>query len=77
MKHLGSDGCALAECPSIPEALARFEAARMVEGRRAVDLSRQLGAYMQAQTRTDEERVQAEKYRTPHAIIRNTAVALR
>ena len=75
-----SDGCALAdalvECPSIPEALARFEAARMVEGRRAVDLSRQLGAYMQAQTRTDEERVQAEKYRTPHAIIRNTAVAL-
>ena len=75
-----SDGCALAdalaECASIPQALARFEAQRMVEGRRAVDLSRQLGAYMQAQTRTDGERAQAEKYRTPHAIIRNTAVAL-
>lgn len=75
-----SDGCfladALSECASIPEALARFEALRMVEGRRAVDLSRQLGAYMQAQTKTDDQRVQAEKYRTPHAIIRNTAVAL-
>jgi len=74
-----SDACvladALAEESSIPAALARFEAARMVEGRRAVEVSRQLGAYMQAQTKTDDERVQAEKYRTPHAIIRHTAVA--
>jgi len=74
-----SDACALADAlaasVTIPDALAQFEAARMAAGRRAVEVSRQLGAYMQAQTKTDDERVQAEKYRTPHAIIRHTAVA--
>jgi len=38
-----------------------------------VSYARQLGAYMQAQLRTPAERAMAERYRTPEAVMRETA----
>ena len=35
--------------------------------------ARHLGAYMQAQIRTAAERAMAERYRTPEAVMRETA----
>jgi 2-polyprenyl-6-methoxyphenol hydroxylase-like FAD-dependent oxidoreductase len=66
---------ALAATPAdIPAALARYERERLDFGRRAVAHARHLGAYMQAQLRTPEERAMAERYRTPEAVMRETAV---
>ena len=39
-----------------------------------VDFARKLGAYMQAQVLTPEEREAAETYRSTEAIMRETAV---
>lgn len=55
-------------------ALQRYEAARLPFGRAIVGHARALGAYMQAQLRTPHEREMAERYRTPEAIMRETAV---
>jgi hypothetical protein len=43
-------------------------------GRKIVAHARHLGAYMQAQLRTDHERDMAERYRTPEAVMKETAV---
>jgi hypothetical protein len=40
-----------------------------------VEHARRLGAYMQSQRRTPEERAAAERFRTPEAVMRETAVA--
>ncbi|MCW2238805.1 FAD binding domain-containing protein [Azospirillum canadense] len=61
----------------VPDALAAYERERVRFGSAIVAHARQLGAYMQAQLRTDEERANAERYRTPDAVMRETAVAPR
>lgn len=67
---------ALAHSPrDIPGALARFEAARLPFGRAVIRRARHLGAYMQAQLATEEERAMAEKHRQPAAVMSETAVA--
>jgi 2-polyprenyl-6-methoxyphenol hydroxylase-like FAD-dependent oxidoreductase len=67
---------ALASSPNdIPKALARFDAARLPFGRAVIRRARHLGAYMQAQIATEEERAMAEKHRQPDAVMSETAVA--
>ena len=56
------------------EALAQYAAERGEFGVRIVQHARALGAYMQAQMSTAEEIRMAERYRTPEAVMRETAV---
>jgi hypothetical protein len=59
--------------PDIPQALLRYEAERVAFGAAVVGHARHLGAYMQAQLHTAAEREAAERYRTPEAVMRETA----
>ncbi len=58
----------------VETALRRYEAARLPAGQRVVQRARHLGAYMQAQRRTEEERRAAARHRTPEAVMAETAV---
>ncbi len=60
---------------TLPHALAAFAQAREPFGAAVVTRARQLGAYMQAQLLTQEERDMAERHRHPEAIMAETAVA--
>ncbi len=67
---------ALERYPSdLGAALRRFEAARLPFGAAVIRRARQLGAYMQAQILTEEERRLAERHRQPKAVMAETAVA--
>lgn len=59
----------------IAAGLAAFEAQRLPYGRAVIRRARDLGAYMQAQLLTEEERQLAERHRRPEAIMTETAVA--
>ena len=59
---------------SIEKALAEYSERRCRFGSSVVQHARHLGAYMQAQLRSEEEREMAELYRTPEAVMRETAV---
>jgi 2-polyprenyl-6-methoxyphenol hydroxylase-like FAD-dependent oxidoreductase len=74
------DAVALADALSGPEcdvvqALAIFDSIRRPVDRHVVDHARALGAYMQAQVLTDQERRAAEQHRSPEAVLRETATA--
>ncbi len=73
------DALALAEAldahGDIPVALAAFEASRLAYGAAVIRRARHLGAYMQAQILTDEEKQMAEKHRHPQAIMNETATS--
>lgn len=56
-------------------ALRSFEAARLPFGAAVIRRARELGAYMQAQVLTEEERRLAERHRQPQAVMAETAVA--
>jgi 2-polyprenyl-6-methoxyphenol hydroxylase-like FAD-dependent oxidoreductase len=75
----GGDAAALvrvlAEESTLPRALAVYEVERLAFGTLVLEHARHLGAYMQAQVRTDEERAMAERYRDVDRILRETAVA--
>jgi len=58
----------------IDGALRSYEDRRVPYGQAVVDHARHLGAYMQAQLRSAQEREMAERYRTPEAVMRETAV---
>lgn len=60
---------------SIPAGLERFERSRLAMGAAVIRRARHLGAYMQAQILTDEERAMAERHRLPDAVMSETAVA--
>ncbi|PTB19705.1 FAD-dependent oxidoreductase [Trinickia symbiotica] len=64
----------LASRKNIHEALADYEHHRLQFGGAIVEHARHLGAYMQAQLKDPLEREMAEKYRTPEAVMRETAV---
>ena len=55
--------------------LRRFEAERLPFGAAVIRRARQLGAYMQAQILTEEERRLAERHRQREAVMAETAVA--
>lgn len=67
---------ALNATSEVAEALRSYEAARLQPGCQVVSHARALGAYMQAQINSPEEREMAERYRTPDAIMKETAVPL-
>ncbi|GAN75857.1 FAD binding domain-containing protein [Acidisphaera rubrifaciens] len=57
----------------VPAALVRFAARRQPAGARMIERARHLGAYLQAQRRTEAERAAAERHRTPEAVMAETA----
>lgn len=73
------DALALAEAldaaSDIPTALADFERSRLPYGAAVIRRARQLGAYMQAQLLTEEEKQMAETHRHPQAIMIETATS--
>jgi 2-polyprenyl-6-methoxyphenol hydroxylase-like FAD-dependent oxidoreductase len=73
-----ADALALVEClaqhADVERALAAYNALRQPYGAFVIMHARRLGAYMQAQVRTRAEREAAERYRTPEAVMRETAV---
>ena len=69
---------ALATCKGdITNALALFDRLRRPHAAAIVTRARELGAYMQAQALSDNERALAEKHRKPEAVISETAVPMR
>jgi 2-polyprenyl-6-methoxyphenol hydroxylase-like FAD-dependent oxidoreductase len=73
----GGDAAALTDAlrnsDNIAAALRQYEAARVGFGAAVIARARHLGAYMQAQIKTEAERQMAERYRTPEAVMRETA----
>lgn len=67
---------ALANASTIEAALEKYEAERLLAGRQIVAHARSLGAYMQAQLRSEQERKMAERYRTPESIMAETAAPI-
>ncbi|HYZ15788.1 MAG TPA: FAD binding domain-containing protein [Candidatus Acidoferrum sp.] len=65
---------ALGDAPSLAAALAGYEQRRRAFGDQVIAHARHLGAYMQAQVRTEEERMMAERYRDTDRVLRETAV---
>jgi 2-polyprenyl-6-methoxyphenol hydroxylase-like FAD-dependent oxidoreductase len=67
----------LAEHATVDAALQSYERQRVALGAAVVQHARDLGAYMQAQLRTPQEREMAERYRTSEAVMKETAVPLK
>ncbi len=65
---------ALAAEPDAEQALLRYQAGRLPANRRIIDRARHLGAYMQAQLQTEDERAAADRHRTPAAVMAETAL---
>ncbi|MBB4512501.1 FAD binding domain-containing protein [Paraburkholderia fungorum] len=61
----------------VREALADYSRERTQVGAAVVQHARHLGAYMQAQLKNEVDREMAERYRTPDAVMRETAVPAR
>jgi 2-polyprenyl-6-methoxyphenol hydroxylase-like FAD-dependent oxidoreductase len=68
---------ALRATADVREALSEYSRVRTEVGAAIVQHARHLGAYMQAQLKDDTERVMAGRYRTPDAVMRETAVSKR
>lgn len=68
---------ALAGHESVEAALEAYSAERVQVGQAVVEHARHLGAYMQAQLKSEQDREMAERYRTPEAVMRETAVSRR
>ena len=65
---------ALDTCHRLDDALAQYQAERLPAGQRLVRRGRHLGAYMQAQLDTEEERQAASRHFTPEAVMAETAL---
>ena len=61
---------------NIDSALTEYESHRLKFGAAVVTHARHLGAYMQSQNKSEMQKLMAEKYRTPEAVMRETAVPL-
>jgi 2-polyprenyl-6-methoxyphenol hydroxylase-like FAD-dependent oxidoreductase len=64
---------ALRQTTQVREALYQYESIRLGYGAAVIARARHLGAYMQAQLKTSAEREMAERYRSPEAVMRETA----
>ncbi len=58
----------------VEAALKQFERSRIAEGERIIARARHLGAYVQADLRTEAEREYAARHRTPEAVLAETAM---
>ena len=67
-------GALVAYPANMPAALAAFEKERLAFGTAVVRRAQDLGVYLQAQLLTDEERLTAERHRSPQAVMAETAV---
>jgi 2-polyprenyl-6-methoxyphenol hydroxylase-like FAD-dependent oxidoreductase len=65
---------ALDAAADVEPALRRYEAERIGVGRRIIERARHLGAYLQAELRSVEERDFAARHRTVEAVMAETAV---
>ena len=65
---------ALDACAEVEPALRRYEAERIGVGQRIIERARHLGAYLQAELRSVEERDFAARHRTVEAVMAETAV---
>lgn len=65
---------ALAANPDVEAALRQFEKPRLDAGQRILARTRHLGAYVQADLKTEAEREYAARHRTPEAVLTETAV---
>jgi 2-polyprenyl-6-methoxyphenol hydroxylase-like FAD-dependent oxidoreductase len=65
---------ALATHDDVETALRGFEAARLSVGEKIIARARHLGAYVQADLKTEAERRYAEQHRKPEAVLAETAV---
>ena len=63
----------LARGGEVENALMQFDAARRPAGDRIIARARHLGAYVQADLKTEEERASAARHRTPEAVLSETA----
>jgi 2-polyprenyl-6-methoxyphenol hydroxylase-like FAD-dependent oxidoreductase len=68
---------ALKSQAGVQDALAEYSRVRTQVGAAIVQHARHLGAYMQAQLKNEVDREMAERYRTPDAVMRETAVPAR
>ncbi|RKE35730.1 2-polyprenyl-6-methoxyphenol hydroxylase-like FAD-dependent oxidoreductase [Paraburkholderia sp. BL23I1N1] len=68
---------ALKRQTGVQDALAEYSRERTQVGAAIVQHARHLGAYMQAQLKDEVDREMAERYRTPDAVMRETAVPAR
>ena len=71
------DALALAdalEAGNVERCLKQFEAARLPRGNKIIERARRLGAYVQADLKTQAERVYAELHRKPEAVLSETAM---
>ena len=60
----------------LAQALAGYSRTRLIEGAAVVQRGRQLGAYMQAQLASVQERENARIFRSAEQVLRQTAVPL-
>jgi 2-polyprenyl-6-methoxyphenol hydroxylase-like FAD-dependent oxidoreductase len=65
---------ALAANDDVEAALREFEAPRLDAGRRILARTRHLGAYVQADLKSEAERESAARHRTPEAVLTETAI---
>ena len=54
--------------------MKQFEIPRLTAGERIIARTRHLGAYVQADQKTDAEREYAARHRTPEAVLTETAI---
>jgi 2-polyprenyl-6-methoxyphenol hydroxylase-like FAD-dependent oxidoreductase len=59
---------------TVESALRRFQAARLPVGAKIIARTRHLGAYVQADLKSDAEREYAARHRTPEAVLAETAM---
>jgi 2-polyprenyl-6-methoxyphenol hydroxylase-like FAD-dependent oxidoreductase len=76
----GDDAIALvdrlaAHGDDVAAAVAAYERDRQPYGMKVIARARHLGAYLQAQIRSEAEREMAERYRTVEAVLRETAIS--
>jgi 2-polyprenyl-6-methoxyphenol hydroxylase-like FAD-dependent oxidoreductase len=64
---------ALSRAGDVPEALRQFERSRLRAGRRIIERARHLGAYLQAEQQTEEERSRSAQHSIPEAVMIETA----
>lgn len=64
---------ALEQINNVRDALLRFEASRLRTGRRIIERARHLGAYLQAEQMTEEERSSSARHSVPEAVMTETA----
>ena len=65
---------ALLTTSDVGAALGRFERARLDANRRIVERARELGAYLEQRPMSDKERRNAERHRTPQAVMQEIAL---